>query len=105
MTSDPLPHIARLTAGSGGSHDRLAQWAVWLSVGFGTAFAATVATLALWGFGGPVALVAFLGALAAFVLAVDAKVRHERWAWLWLPLCMFPAMLVFVVLGEAFWWE
>ena len=104
MASGPLLH-APVTAGSARAHARPARWAVWLSAGFGTVFAAAVATVALWGFGGPVAAVAVLGSLAAFVLALDAKLGHEPWAWLWLPLALFPAMLVFVVLGEAFWWE
>ena len=46
-----------------------------------------------------------LGSLAAFVLAIVVKVKHERWTLLWLPLCAFPAFLAFLVLGEAFWWE
>jgi len=46
-----------------------------------------------------------LGALAAFVLAIVAKIRHERWTLLWLPLGVLPAVIVFLVLGEAFWWE
>jgi hypothetical protein len=41
----------------------------------------------------------------AFVLAATVKVRHERWSLLWLPLSVFPALLAFVTLGEAFWWE
>jgi hypothetical protein len=54
---------------------------------------------------GRVALAGFVGTLAAFLAAVVAKVRHERWALLWLPLCVFPALLAFLILGEAFWWE
>jgi len=58
---------------------------------------------------GLLATVSLLGglpaSLAAFVLAVVAKVKHERWALLWLPLSVFPALLAFLVLGEAFWWE
>jgi hypothetical protein len=46
-----------------------------------------------------------LGSLAAFVLALIAKAMHERWALLWLPLCVFPAAALFLVLGEALWWE
>jgi hypothetical protein len=46
-----------------------------------------------------------LGSLIAFALAVPAKVKHERWALLWLPLLLLPAILCFLVLGEAFWWE
>jgi hypothetical protein len=86
----------------------------------GGAFAASVATVALaYALGEESAVedtwlgallfitpaVGVLGSLAAFVLAFVAKVRHEHWAWLWLPLGVLPAMIVFVVLGEAFLWE
>jgi hypothetical protein len=37
--------------------------------------------------------------LAAFVTAVVAKARHERWALLWLPLLLLPALLV----ASPFW--
>ncbi len=46
-----------------------------------------------------------LASLAAFVLAVAAKIEHEPWLVLWLPFSVFPAVLAFFVLGEAFWWE
>lgn len=46
-----------------------------------------------------------LASLAGFALALVAKVKHERWGLLWLPLSVFPALLAFLVLGEAFWWE
>ena len=46
----------------------------------------------------------FLASMAAFVLAVAAIVRRERWTLLWLPLSVFPGLLTFMVLGEAFWW-
>ena len=38
-------------------------------------------------------------ALAAFVTAVVAKVKHERWALLWLPLLLFPVL----VASAPFW--
>ena len=47
----------------------------------------------------------FLASVIAFVLAVAVKVKHEQWRLLWLPLSVFPVLLAFVVLGEAFWWE
>ena len=46
-----------------------------------------------------------LASLAGFALAVVAKVKHQPWRALWLPLSVFPAVLAFFVLGEAFWWE
>jgi hypothetical protein len=45
------------------------------------------------------------GAFVAFLLAVAARLRLEHATRLWLPLLLFPALLAFVVLGEAFWWE
>jgi uncharacterized Tic20 family protein len=50
-------------------------------------------------------LAGVLMSLAGFVLAVVAKVKHEPWLVLWLPLSMFPGVLAFLMLGEAFWWE
>lgn len=38
-------------------------------------------------------------ALAAFVTAIVAKVKHERWALLWLPLLLFPLLLA----SAPFW--
>jgi hypothetical protein len=46
-----------------------------------------------------------VGSLVAFATAISALVKHERWALLWLPLLLFPAILAFLALGEAFWWE
>ena len=51
------------------------------------------------------AVMGFLGSLGAFLAAIVAKVKHEPWALLWLPLSAFPTLLAFLVLGEAFWWE
>ena len=52
-----------------------------------------------------VAAVGVFGCVAAFVLGIVAKVRHERWALVWLPLCVLPAIVLFLMLGDAFWWE
>ena len=58
---------------------------------------------------GAIASVALLAGLpasfAAFAMAVAARIRHERWVLLWLPLSVFPALVAFLALGEAFWWE
>jgi len=55
---------------------------------------------------GAVALIGGLSvSLVAFALAVVAKVRHERWMLLWLPLSVFPVLLVVVTLAEMFWIE
>lgn len=40
--------------------------------------------------------------LVAMVLAIVARVRHDRWRPLWLPLSVFPTLLVLVVLAEVF---
>jgi hypothetical protein len=102
------------------AHGRLARWAVGLSALSGLAFAAAIATIALaYAVGAEgavedttlglvltlVAAVGVLGALAAFAMAVVAAVRRERWTLLWLPLSVIPAIVLFVSLGEAFWWE
>lgn len=46
-----------------------------------------------------------LGSLAAFVLAIVARLRRERWSLLLLPVGVFPATVLFLALGEAFLWE
>ena len=47
----------------------------------------------------------WVGTPWAFALALAARIRHEHARLLWLPLAVFPALVLFVVLGEAFWWE
>ena len=91
-----------------------------MSVVFGLAFALSVATIVIAYAAGSegavednwlgvlaaiIGSVGFLGSLAAFLPAIIARRRGERWTVLWLPLCEFPTFLVFLVLGEAFWWE
>jgi hypothetical protein len=56
------------------------------------ASAALLVALALAGLGGGGG--AMLLSLAAFVSGVVAKVRHERWVLLWLPLPLFPVLVV-----------
>jgi hypothetical protein len=46
-----------------------------------------------------------LVSFVAFVLAVFAKVKRERWGLLWLPLSVFPALLAIVVIAEAFFMD
>lgn len=106
--------------GSADAHSRLARWAVGLSAVFVLAVAATIMTFTVgYAVGGQsaiednwvavlgltMALVGLLDSLAAFVLAIVAKIRRERWTLLWAPLSAFPAFVAFLVLGEAFWWE
>ena len=120
MTVAPVLGHDRLPTGHDHPHARLVRWAVRLSAVCGATFALSIAALwTTYAVGvesavedtllglllGIMALLGVLGSLAAFVAAIVAKVRRERWALLWLPLCVFPALLVVVVLGEAFWWE
>lgn len=120
MTVAHVPDYPPTPAGRGRPHGRLARWAVRLSAVFGTAAVASIAAVAFaYAVGAEsavedtwlgwllahLALTGFVGSLAAFLAAVVATVRHERWVLLWLPLCVFPALLAFLVLGEALWWE
>ena len=106
--------------GSGQPHGRLARWAVELSALSGVAFVAAFATVAIaYAIGEEAAVedttlglvlvlilaAGLLGSLAAFVMAIVAAVKRERWALLWLPLSVLPAIVLVVSLGEAFWWE
>ena len=120
MTAAPVPGRVPVPTGHGHPPGSLARWAVRLSGGFGAAFVASAAAVGIayavgvesavedtmlgW-FLVIVAFTGFFGSLAAFAAAIVAKVRHEQSTLLWLPLCVFPALLAFLVLGEAFWWE
>ena len=99
-------------------HAHLARRAVALAALGAIAFAAAVAGIAIpYAVGGEDAVedvalgvaltmimtAGVLASLAGFVIAIVAAVR--RWALLWLPLLVFPAIVLFLVLGEAFWWE
>ena len=120
MTAEPVPGPARSPAGPAGGHSRPSRWAVGLAAAVAAVIAVSytifAVALAVGGVGatedtwvGLLGAVALLGglvaSLAAFALAVVAKVRHEQWGLLWLPLSLFPALLVVVVLGETLWWE
>ena len=120
MTVTPVPGRAPISVGSAHEHGRLARWAVGLAavvvVAITTSSAIFAVAYAIGGSGatednwvGFLVMVLLLGGLlasfAAFALAVVAKVKRERWALLWLPLSVLPALLAFLVLGEAFWWE
>lgn len=120
MTSDPVSDRARVPAGEIHASSPLTRWAVGIAATVAALLVLTGAIFAVayarggsagfsdnWvGFLGAVAIIGgLIASLAAFVLAIVARVKHEKWAWLWLPLSVFPALLVFVVLGEVFWWE
>lgn len=119
MTVHVPGHVPAST-GSAETQSRLARWAVGLSAVFVAAVGAAIATFALgyavggqsaiednWVavLGATLAFVGLLASLAAFVLAIVATIKGERWTLLWVPLCAFPAFVAFLVLGEAFWWE
>lgn len=120
MTATPVPGHVPVPTGHDLPPGRLARWAVGLSAAFGVASAASIAVVGIAYAVGVesaiedtmlgllleyTALTGFVGSFAAFLAAIVAKLRHERWALLLLPLCVFPALLAFLVLGEAFWWE
>ena len=120
MTVAPVPGGVPISVGPAPTHGPPSRWAVGLAAAAALAIATSLVTFALaYAVGGSGAtednwvgllvMVSLLGGLlasfAAFALAVVAKVKHERWALLWLPLSVFPALLAFLALGEAFWWE
>src|SRR3990170_8966140 len=120
MAVAPVPGHAPISEDPAHANSRLARWAVGLAGAVVVAIAASFAIFAVayaiggsgatednWvGFLGMVSLLGgLLASLAAFALAVVARVKHERWTLLWLPLSLFPALLAFLLLGEAFWWE
>ena len=118
MTVAPGP--APTSVGPAHPHGHLARWAVRLAAAGAAAIAAACTTFAVaYAIGGSGAtednwvgllimtllFAGLLASLGGFALAVAAKVKHERWALLWLPLSVFPAAVAFLMLGEAFWWE
>ncbi len=120
MTVTHAPRHIHTSAGPGRERSPLARWAVGLAAAGAVAIATSCTTFGVaYAIGGSGAtaddwvgilvvqllFVGLLTSLAAFALAIAAKVEHERWALLWLPLSVLPALLVFLVLGEAFWWE
>ena len=120
MTAHPVSGRASVPAGRDRVYTRLARWGVGIAAAVVVAILVSAAIFAVaYAIEGPGATednwVGLLGAvsllgglvasLAAFALALAAKIKHEQWALLWLPLLLFPALLAFLVLGELFWWE
>ena len=120
MTVNPFSDPAHFSSGLDHGHTRLAVWAVGLAAAVVVVVVVAYAIFAVaWAVGGQDAVsdnwvgilggVALIGGLAfsfaAGVLAVVAKYRHEDWALLWLPLSVFPVLLVLVVLAETFLME
>ena len=120
VTVAPVPDRAPTSTGSRRPRSRVAEWAVGLAGVCGAAFVASAAAIALaYAFGEEsavedtwlgallvtVAFAGVLGSIAGFALGIVAKGQHERWRLLWLPLLVFPAIALFLVVGEAVWWE
>lgn len=107
MTNEPAP-----------DHSRLAQLAVGtasIAAGLVVATIAALGLIALFGgriednWVGMVGVVGVLTGLAgsavAFLMAVAARLKHDHWTGLRLPITLFPVLLLLLVLGETFWWE
>lgn len=116
MTANSFPDPTHLSSFAHG-HSRLAVWAVGLAAAVVVVVVVAYAIFAVaWVFGGQdavsdnwvgfLAAVALVGGLAvsfaATALAVVAKYRHDDWPLLWLPLSVFPVLLVLVLLAETF---
>ncbi len=120
MTVAHVPGHSPISVGPAPAHGRPSRWAVRLAAAAAVAIATSLLTFAVaYAVGGSgatednwvgylvedVLLGGLLASFVAFALAVVAKAKHDRWALLWLPLSVFPALLAFLALGEAFWWE
>lgn len=118
MSVDPVPRSAPLPAGH--EHTGLARWAVGIATATATVVAVSYTIFAVayavggddavsdtWvGYVAGFALLGGLGAaLFAFLLAAAAKLRHEQWRWLRLPLALFPVLAGATLLAEVFWME
>lgn len=114
MTVAPIPGHVHASTDSDHPHSRLARWAVGLSTVFGVAIVTILIGWAVGGdsfmdhhlwYSGTTTLVGVLAAIAGFVLAIVAKVKHEQWTLLWVPMLAFPVFVALLILGEAFIWE
>ena len=118
MAANPL--ASPVPASGGSFHGLLARWAVGLAAGVAVVIVASYSTLWFaYAMGGSDAIedtwIGYLAgaslvgglllSLVAFALAVVAKLEHERWALLWLPLSVFPALVAIVTLAETLWME
>ena len=120
MTGDPVSIRSRNSASGTNTTSRLSRCAVGVATVVAVVLAVTGAIFIVafssggsdaisdnWiGLLGAIALIGgLIASFAAFVLAITAKIKREQSAWLWLPLLAFPAMLLFLLLGEVLWWE
>lgn len=119
MTVGPVPGPAHLT-GSSHDHSRVSRWAVWLAEGAVAVFVAGLAVLGVaYAVGGADAVednwggftlvyslyASLLVSFAAMVMGIVSRVRHESWLRLWLPLAVFPGLVLIVLIAEAFFLE
>lgn len=119
MSVHPVAGGAPISAGSH-PDTHLARWAVVLAAAVVVVLVVAYAIFGLaWAIGGEDAvsdtfvgylagfalLGGLLASLIAFVLAIVARIKHERRSLLWLPLTVFPALLAIAVLVETIWLE
>jgi hypothetical protein len=120
MAVHGVPHLPSLPGDPSETHTQPARWAVGLA---GLALGVIAAGAALLGIallaGGADAVedtwvgdlgvgavyVGLMSSAIGFLSAVMVRIRHEAWTWLWLPLAVFPTLVVALLLGEAFLWE
>src|SRR5512139_2204987 len=94
MTAGPASGHTAPSAGPGRTHTRLGRWAVVVAAVAAAVIAVGLAVFTIFGEGLGVLLSGgVMASFAAFVMAVVAMVKHERWALLWIPLSVFPAVL------------
>lgn len=120
MTGDPVSPQAHMRTDAARASSGLTRCAVGVAAVVAVVLALTGAIIiTAFSSGGSDAIsdnwIGLLGAIAliggliasfvAFLLAITAKIKREQSAWLWLPLLAFPAMLLFLLLGEVLWWE
>jgi hypothetical protein len=99
MTVGPVLGRAPIPARTAHAHTPVARWAVglatvsavllvvwfvpWVATASSTIMAVAIVCLSA----------GVLAAFTAFVMAVLARARHERWTLLWIPLTMFPVLV------------
>ena len=120
MTAHPLRGKGSDHGASTPAPTDLARWAVGLAAVAMTVVLVSYAVVGVaYAIGGAPAIedngVGLLGAVSlavglalssfAFALAVAAKVKHQRWARLWLPLSVLLTLVALVLFAELFWLE
>ena len=115
MAVHGMPHLPALPDDHAETHTQMARWAVGLAqltigvlvaVGVLLGIAGLVGgadvvddtQVGAWGAAG--VYLALVSAAIAWLLAVTARLTHEAWTWLWLPLATLPTVAVLLLLGE-----